>query len=62
VTRKIEAERRIYPNNPDEYLRPLDIVKVKNKKGTTYFHFAIYLGEGKISHITSDNQGAKIEN
>jgi hypothetical protein len=52
----------IYPDNPDEYLKPLDIIKVKNsKKGVSYFHFAIYLGKGKISHVTSDNQGAKIE-
>jgi len=57
-----KAEKRIYPSNPDEYLKPLDIVKVMNiKKAVNYFHFAIYLGKGKVCHITSDNQGAKIE-
>jgi len=59
---KYLLQQRIYPNSPDEYLKPLDIAKVKNtKKSVSYFHFAIYLGKGKVCHITSDNQGAKIE-
>nr|CAG8502199.1 3131_t:CDS:2 [Entrophospora candida] len=43
-TCQVERTKKHYPTNPDEYLKPFDIVKVKNKKGTTYFHFAVYLG------------------
>lgn len=57
-----EIKEIIYPGNPDNYLKPLDVVKVENyKKSVNYFHFAIYLGKWKVCHITSDNQGAQIE-
>ncbi|CAG8477145.1 15729_t:CDS:2 [Cetraspora pellucida] len=36
--------------NPDDYIRPYDIVKV-NRKGGTYQHVAIYLGDRKVAHI-----------
>lgn len=35
-------------NHPDEYLKPLDIVKVHSSSG--WFHSAIYLGNGKVCH------------
>ncbi|CAG8685255.1 8185_t:CDS:2, partial [Ambispora leptoticha] len=37
-------------NNPDDYLKPYDIVKV-NRKGGTYQHAAIYLGNAKEIEI-----------
>lgn len=42
-------------DNPDDYLRPLDIVKRKTSF-LNHYHFAIYLGHGMVCHI-SDKEG-----
>lgn len=42
-----------HPNNPDDYLKPLDIVKIdKSILLNKYFHFGIYLGNKQICHFT----------
>jgi len=38
------------------------IIFTWNLSISALYHFAVYLGKGKVSHITLDNQGAKIEN
>jgi hypothetical protein len=48
-----------YPDDPDSYLKPLDIVKVR-KKWEEKVCFAIYLGGKKVGYLTSDSQGARI--
>src|SRR5947208_16651951 len=43
-------------NNPDQYIRPLDIVKVEKRTwGTNYNHVCIYLGNGKVCHVWDPN-------
>ena len=41
---------------PDDYIKPYDIIKVK-RKGGLYQHAAIYLGKGKVAHVS--NPGGK---
>jgi len=50
-------------SNPDDYLKPLDIVWIKreNAAGFCYYHVCVYLGNNQVCHISGDNQGAKIE-
>lgn len=39
--------------NPDDYLKPYDIIKRKiDKLGVTH-HFAVYLGNSKVAHIST---------
>jgi len=46
--------------NPDDYIRPLDIIKRKGgsssgsssgKGASSFFHVAIYLGNGRVCHV-----------
>ena len=50
------------PSNLDNYIKPLDIVKVKMQTSgvTEYYHFGIYLGRNQILDLGSDNQGTWI--
>src|SRR3954453_10304431 len=41
--------RRHYPNNPDSYLKPLDIVKVDEG---IYKHVGVYLGNNEVCHFS----------
>ncbi|CAG8815776.1 7074_t:CDS:2, partial [Gigaspora margarita] len=39
-------------NNPDRYIKPLDIVKVKKRSwGTNYNHVSVYLGNDEVCHV-----------
>jgi hypothetical protein len=38
--------------NPDDHIKPLDVVKRKIR-GTTLYHFAVYLGNKKVVHIST---------
>src|SRR5438874_2299718 len=40
--------------NPDEYIKCFDVVKRKIR-GTTLYHFAVYLGNKQVVHISSYN-------
>jgi hypothetical protein len=38
-----------YINNPDDYLKPLDIVKTGGRDDK-YYHAGVYLGSRKVAH------------
>ncbi|RHZ35222.1 hypothetical protein [endosymbiont GvMRE of Glomus versiforme] len=47
-------------NNPDRYILPLDIVK--RPIGTSgFYHFAIYLGDKWVVHITGKEEGVNFD-
>ncbi|CAG8683731.1 7044_t:CDS:2, partial [Ambispora gerdemannii] len=46
--------------NPDDYLKPYDIVKL-DRKGGVYQHVAIYLGNKKVAHIPDPKSSVKID-
>lgn len=55
--RKLPDEAK---SDPDSYILPLDIVK--RPIGTSgYYHFAVYLGDRQVVHITGKEEGAKFD-
>jgi len=58
--RESEVETTTANFDPDDYLKPLDIIKRKMKEsgGTTY-HYAIYLGNGKVANISVSDKDDK---
>jgi len=63
-----EGEKQVYPTNPSEHFKPLDIVWIKRihttRLGIEYYHVGVYLGNWNgddwICEIDGDNKGAKI--
>jgi hypothetical protein len=63
-----EGEKQVYPTNPSEHFKPLDIVWIKRigrpRFGIEYYHVGVYLGNWNgddwICEIDGDNKGAKI--
>lgn len=54
-----------YPNNPDDHIKPLDIVWIeKEKLDVRFFHVGVYLGNNKVCHVTGSpfngREGTKI--
>jgi len=47
-------------SDPDNHILPLDIVK-RPIGESDYFHFAVYLGDKKVVHITGSDDGTKID-
>jgi len=48
---------RHYPDNPDSYLKPLDIVKVDEG---IYKHVGVYLGNNEVCHFSKKYNGVRI--
>ncbi|RHZ36498.1 lecithin retinol acyltransferase family protein [endosymbiont GvMRE of Glomus versiforme] len=51
----IESNLPTYISNPDDYLKPFDVVKIRRDWG--YEHVLIYLGSGQVLHIWDPNGG-----
>jgi|SRR6185312_17533555 len=48
-------------SNPDEYIRPYDVVKRKIREKNTQiklpaYHFAVYLGDKRVVHVFRENE------
>jgi len=48
VMKPVKSTIKVPNKNPDNYLKPLDVVWVKNKKGSfDFYHVGVYLGKDK---------------
>jgi hypothetical protein len=51
--RRVELSYYSTKNNPDNYIKPLDIVKRINKN---MIHTGVYLGNKKVAHAKGNNR------
>jgi len=63
-TRTVERTKKVFPQNPDQHFKPLDVIWIRRHRVTEYYHVAIYLGQWDnnywMCHLDGDNGGVEI--
>jgi len=53
-----KTKARVPNKNPDEYLKPLDVVWVKmNTAAVNFYHVGVYLGNGQVCQFSKARKG-----
>ncbi|RHZ35519.1 DnaJ domain-containing protein [endosymbiont GvMRE of Glomus versiforme] len=63
TSKTIEVNKTVSNQSPDEYLKPLDIVKVKNNIAGLFdfYHVGVYLGNNQVCHFTREKNNTTID-
>jgi hypothetical protein len=50
----VEVSKRIINKNPEQFLKPLDVVWVEKESfGVSFYHIGVYLGKNNVCHFSS---------